>query len=409
MYCAKRLLSLCLAICLCLAAGTVYAQKKTDVELSGRCGAYAYWHLNKDTLIIGGIGAVGSFGQSPADPYYTIDKKWDTPYAADGKLPWDAYRLNIKKLYIEEGITSLFDSDFNNYSNLEYIYIPASIRDLGYAAFRRSSNLRQLHYAGSKEALTISKDTADNLVNTQIRYNSYEDSGENTGFYARAEQAMQDTYATGSVGKNLRWVLEKRVLYIYGSGAMLPMGSDNTSYIDPVINHPYGEDGPLFLAPWGSMGEIIQQVVLDDGVESVFMNAFSECKNIETVYLPATLKKVELNAFAQAAKIQKVHYGGNASSWSNITFANEADKSVLMVTDFYFESLPDSVVRKDYSGSGNGWKWEDSKWYYLNEKGEKQTGWTEVNGFWWCLDEEGVWLSDKHNTPPPAPKAKRKR
>ena len=41
-----------------------------------------------------------------------------------------------------------------------------------------------------------------------------------------------------------------------------------------------------------------------------------------------------------------------------------------------------------------GWQQLDGRWYYLNEKGERQTGWQQVDGKWYCFDADGVMLKN---------------
>ena len=45
-----------------------------------------------------------------------------------------------------------------------------------------------------------------------------------------------------------------------------------------------------------------------------------------------------------------------------------------------------------------GWKQVDGNWYYLNDKGVMQTGWVNVNGTWYYLNKSGAmqtgWLKD---------------
>ena len=45
-----------------------------------------------------------------------------------------------------------------------------------------------------------------------------------------------------------------------------------------------------------------------------------------------------------------------------------------------------------------GWKQVDGNWYYLNDKGVMQTGWVNVNGTWYFLNKSGAmqtgWLKD---------------
>lgn len=397
----KKYLGGLFALVLVLAFLIQPAAFAAEQELSGRCGAFAYWHLKGDTLVVGGLGSVASFLQSPADPHYTIDEKWQVPYAGNGKLPWDAFKMQIKNIYIEEGITDIFDNDFNLYSKLEYLYLPSSIKDLGYAAFRRSDNLRQVHYAGAKGTLNIGKSTQSNIKRAKLYYDSAKEPPFETGFAQKAKQAMKDTFVTGAAGENIRWVLKEQVLYVYGEGKMRGRNESGTAYIDPIINHPYGERGPSYLAPWAEYGNIIEEVRIDEGVTGLFTNAFSECKNLHTLQLPKSIDSIETNSIAMASNLNVINYLGNGTEFEAIHFFGPEDKERILQNQLYFETTPETIVKEDYETlSGEGWIYKDGHWSYQKEDGKLATGWQEIKGFWWNFNEKGIWQAQMYNKKP---------
>ena len=48
---------------------------------------------------------------------------------------------------------------------------------------------------------------------------------------------------------------------------------------------------------------------------------------------------------------------------------------------------------KDNGAMLTGWKWDKGKWYYMNSKGVMQTGWVNTGGKWYYLNSSGAMLT----------------
>lgn len=110
--------------------------------------------------------------------------------------------------------------------------------------------------------------------------------------------------------------------------------------------------------------ELVDEFVVEGGNEyagSLFTN--------RTITLPYKLDD-------RAAKI------GNPTAAAQYGWANTAEGWK------YFENAK----------AVTGWKQVDGNWYYLNDKGVMQTGWVNVNGTWYFLNKSGAmqtgWLKD---------------
>ena len=108
----NKLLTLFLA--LAASVGTLFAQ-------SGTCGDNLKWTLSSGTLTISGAGAMMNYS-------------WDS-------APWYSYRESIKTVIIEDGVTSIGSTAFNNCSSLTSITIPNSVTSIGGYAFGGCSSL----------------------------------------------------------------------------------------------------------------------------------------------------------------------------------------------------------------------------------------------------------------------------
>ena len=98
----------------------------TETEEQGSCGteeSNVNWSLDKEgTLQITGEGEMVSW-QSEAD------------------VPWTQYRSQIRKIQIEEGVTSVGAYAFSNCQTVTETVLPDSIQEIGEFAFFNCSGL----------------------------------------------------------------------------------------------------------------------------------------------------------------------------------------------------------------------------------------------------------------------------
>ena len=93
-----------------------------NAEESGTCGANLKWHLTDDgVLTISGEGEMTDYSYLNRSPWY------------DGQ--------NIKRIIIDDSVTTIGDEAFNECSALTSVTIPNSVRAIGKSAFRGCSAL----------------------------------------------------------------------------------------------------------------------------------------------------------------------------------------------------------------------------------------------------------------------------
>lgn len=114
----KRFLAVLATLCLALPLLTVGVSAANIVD-SGECGDNVTWTLDSDGLLtISGTGAMLS-------------------HEGFGWYPWFVHHTEIRRLEIENGVTSIGDYAFANYS-LEQINISESVTTIGIGAFEFS-------------------------------------------------------------------------------------------------------------------------------------------------------------------------------------------------------------------------------------------------------------------------------
>ena len=115
---------------------------------SGECGEDLRWELdNRGTLTISGSG---------------IMRSYQVTYSSDD-TPWAAYKPDITRIIIQEGVTAIGDSAFEYCTALTSVSIPDSVTVIGQCAFKNCTSLVELNLGNGlttlkKEAFSLCKD-----------------------------------------------------------------------------------------------------------------------------------------------------------------------------------------------------------------------------------------------------------
>ena len=136
----KRLISLLLAVCMAIAMLPVSAFAAEN-STSGPCGDNATWALTEDnngdyTLMISGTGAM-------------------TDYSAKGNAPWFWANKQIRRIVIEDGVTTIGAHTFQACDRFYTIAIPASVTSIGNAAFQSCTSLETIDLSNANNLESI--------------------------------------------------------------------------------------------------------------------------------------------------------------------------------------------------------------------------------------------------------------
>lgn len=136
----KRLISLLLAVCMVIAMLPVSAFAAEN-STSGPCGDNATWALTEDnngdyTLTISGTGAM-------------------TDYSAKGDAPWFWANKQIRRIVIEDGVTTIGAHTFQACDRFHTIAIPASVTSIGTAAFQSCTSLETIDLSNANNLESI--------------------------------------------------------------------------------------------------------------------------------------------------------------------------------------------------------------------------------------------------------------
>lgn len=298
---------------------------------NGTCGENLTWVLDSaGTLTISGTGDMENF----VSISYT---------------PWQPRNLSVKKIVIEDGVTSIGKDAFFGMDNLESVVMADSVTVIHMGSFTGNKNLKSINL--SKNLTTIG-DTAfyschgltelyiPEKVEIICDYTFYEPLGL-TKFIVDENNPYFSSDDRGALFNK-----DKTVLIQY------PLGNKETAYVVPKTVksfakqalHEAGNLTDLSFEEGSVMTEItenafsgctnLKNVVLPDSVTVIEGSTFRSCKSLETIKLPATLQKIGSGVFSQ-------------SGINNIVIpetVTEIGESAFLNSEITSITIPDSVV-----------------------------------------------------------------
>ncbi len=293
----KRVLSLFLALILCLGLLPLPAAAAGETVASGYCGAdedgkNLSWTLTADgTLTISGTGKMEDY-----DHY--------APYPSTS--PWEDHKQIISTVVIQEGVTTIGDNTFGDCEALTSVTLPEGLTTIGDSAFGNCDMLM---------SVTIPAGV------TTIRGNAFGDC---------------DALTSVTLPESLTTI-----------------GDLAFSYCDALTSFTVAEGNPVYTAVDGVLFNkdkttLIQYPAgsattyeIPDGVTTIDKMAFSECFSLTNVAFPASLTTIGYSAFEYCFDL------------SDVTFP----ESLTTIGDWAFEecdSLHDVTIPASVTTIGRG-------------------------------------------------------
>ena len=256
---------------------------------SGECGEDITWTLTKSGILtLSGTGAMATYSNSV-------------------EMPWDSSKTAIKKLVIEEGITSL--SHFTGYyfTALEEAYLPGSLVNLGQYVLYNCNAEAKICFDGTEKRWNA-------LVRAFTLNNDYL-----AGLDVIATGEAREI-ASGICGDDLTWKLMDSTLIISGTGAM-------TSYTNSG------------LLPWSAYKGTIDEVILSEGITSLSHFVCYAFSNLKEIYIPASVTSIGQLAFQHTA-LTDVYYGGTEEQWNAV--AIDVQNDILNAATVHYNYVPET-------------------------------------------------------------------
>ena len=264
----------------------------------------------RGTLQFGGVGAVelGSSGSCGTNATYVLDMDGTLTISGTGAINEQAFfnSTSIKKIVIEEGITSIGTQAFTSCSNLTSITLPEGLISIGTQAFQ---NCRSLTSITIPDSVTSISDQAFMLCDNLKEINGGEGI---TSIGLSAFKCFQETQTTlntsNEVLKNYDWAGDNR------TGEGIP--NKNNGSCGESATWTLDESGTLTISGTGAINDEafknntkIKKVIIEEGITSIGASVFAACENLTSVTLPQSLTNIGNQAF-QYCYYLKVINGG---------------------------------------------------------------------------------------------------
>lgn len=275
-----------------------------DYMTGGTCGENLTWTLNNGRLTISGVGDMSN-------------------YDSTNNAPWWSARNSIKTIVIEPGVTSIGTYAFYDLPRLVHVEILSSVTKIGGWAFKRCVRLRivdipvgvtQIGYSPFYEcsALVSISYRAHSGFEYELCYGNKAKIVPKAQTPPKPKPALivtppapkpkpnpppaQVKQPPKPVPEKLRWKVEGKTLTVGG--------------VREIKFYSYGD------LPWVDSVDAIQHIVIEAGVEKISANAFAECKRLELLTIPASVKTIGDGAFAFCYCGNRAVNGGKNVLWS---------------------------------------------------------------------------------------------
>ena len=237
------------------------SQNAADLIDSGSCGKNATWELYKDgTLYIKGTGAMQDYNWN-----YNETTKIVTTGA-----PWhDSHSASVKKLVVEDGITSIGNDAFSDCESLVSAELAEGITSIGDGTFTACRDLEKINIPNSV---------------TSIGYDAFDSC----------------------------WTLPSLEL----PSGLSKLESSAVSFTAiKELTVPHGvKVVDSYLAAYN---DNLTTVTLEEGVEEIWHRAFWGCEKLNNITIPRSVKKIEGEAFLECTSLKSVTISKNCNVASN--------------------------------------------------------------------------------------------
>ncbi len=235
------------------------------------------WELSED-------GTLTVTGSGPMKPF------------AHERAPWYGQRVNIKKVIIEDGLTSVSINSFDNCSNLTQVILPESVTRIETNAFSRCSSLKEISLPDGVTFIGINAFNSAGLTSVHLGP------------------------SVNSLDLDEFWDAEP----FYGCWSIEEIT------VDPSNETYTSENGVLFnkektklLCYPGQKPDSCYSV--PEGVIQLGSHCFSCCDHLKHVVLPHSLSRIEYYVFYLSYSISTIYYPGTQEEWDQVEIGDSND------------------------------------------------------------------------------------
>lgn len=312
----KKILSIAAAAIMAVVSLTSAVSASADDIASGDCGAKLKWVLDSDGVLT--VSGTGKMYTGNWDNYDTINTDVWT---------YLAHAEDIKKVIIEEGVTSIGCGAFYQCQNLETVVIPSTVTDFdGRETYPSGSSGDKINYSFA-ECTSLKNLT---LTEGMTCIGGY------AFFNCTALESVTIPSTITQWGRNsfykctsLKDITLQEGITIMGASAFRGTAVESVVIPSTITNWPSDEHRDRALNELGGNFtgyafrdcEKLSSVTFTEGLKSIKNGAFYNCPSLKKVFIPASVTSLNY-AFAGCTGLEEVEIekGSEMTQLSNYAF-----------------------------------------------------------------------------------------
>ncbi len=279
---------------------------------SGSCGTNVTWKLTASgTLVISGMGAMDD-------------------YVSFSAIPWYNYRTSIKKIIIEDGVTTIGRMAFIGCSAVTSVSIASTVTAIGYSAFSGCSSLVSITLPDGLKTIGNSAFYCCSALKSIFIPASVIMIG-STVFYgceSLTDITVAETNAKYSSLYGVLYDKNKTVLICY------PLGKTDATFVVPngVVSISYFAFGnckhlqsvtiadTVTVISYSAFSgcSALTEIILPDAVREIGSSAFFNCISLISISIGSGLRTIDTEAFYGCNNLKDVYYNGGEAEWNKI-------------------------------------------------------------------------------------------
>ena len=278
----------------------LFASKASAAELAptGQCGENVYWTFDSETglLTISGTGEIYNYN-SGESPFYT-----DTT----------SLKLLIKKIIVEDGVTSIGDftfeysSQYSNYDDYYQLTLPMSVKTVGTGAFINCPAITSVSFGENVNEIKESafencsslKTVKINNTSMTIGINSFNGCNELTAVYFNGNALTWLSFKRSISDGNDR--LENANAHYLKNSSEKYFGPLSYTVTDSAVSISFCDNGYV-----GAL-EIPEEINGYPVVE-IADNSIRHCDYITEIFVPRSVKNIGDSAFYHCDRLKIAH------------------------------------------------------------------------------------------------------
>lgn len=291
-------------------AASIFSTVASAASNNGSCGENVKYNFNSSTgvLTISGSGAMAD-------------------YAAYSDSPF-AMNYSIKKIVIENGITSIGNNSFYSCSNVAEVSIPSSVKKIGEFAFCYCSGLKKVVIPNSVTEMDMyafyaCTSLADITLSSNLMSISFYAFG-----YCTALKGITIPSSVTSIGGYAFWYCTA-LDSIKIPNTVTEIGESAFKKCSALKDVTLSKKAVQIPDDMFRECKALTSVKIPEGVISIGENAFESCDYLSVVYIPKTIITINSGAFKNTS-LKDIYYGSTEINWGRVVKTNCFDTKYTM-------------------------------------------------------------------------------